>query len=70
MLFVGEEIKAGIKKRGIKQKYLKLSSFWKEEYPKGEVVGENIKYCMPIVVKPTTPPVGHPSFQKEGSLIP
>ncbi|WP_288911248.1 hypothetical protein [uncultured Bacteroides sp.] len=27
-----------------KQKYLKLSSFPKEEYPKGEVVGENIKY--------------------------
>ena len=26
-----------------KQKYLKLSSFGKEEYPKGEVVGENIK---------------------------
>jgi len=22
--------------------YLKLSSLWKEEYPKGEVVGENI----------------------------
>jgi len=27
-----------------KQKYLKFSSFGKEEYPKGEVVGENIKY--------------------------
>ena len=26
-----------------KQGYLKLSSFRKEEYPKGEVVGENIK---------------------------
>mgnify|MGYP006891349250 CR=1 FL=1 len=22
-------------------KYLRLSSFWKEEYPKGEVVGES-----------------------------
>ena len=43
LLFVGEGVKAGIKKRGIKQKYLKLSSFWKEEYPKGEVVGDNIK---------------------------
>ena len=33
------------KEEGVsKQKYLKLSSFWKEEYPKGEVVGENIKY--------------------------
>mgnify|MGYP001775313376 CR=1 FL=1 len=26
-----------------KQEYLKLSSFRKEEYPKGEVVGEHIK---------------------------
>ena len=32
-------------KKGVNRikKYLKLSSFWKEEYPKGEVVGENIK---------------------------
>ena len=29
---------------GPKQRYLKLSSCRKEEYPKGEVVGENIKY--------------------------
>lgn len=27
-----------------KQKYLQLSSFRKEEYPKGEVVGKNTKY--------------------------
>ena len=52
-----------------KQKYLKLSSFWKEEYPKGEVVGK-INIDTQSVVKPTTPPVGHPSFQKEGSQIP
>ena len=30
-------------REGAKQRNLKLSSFWKEEYPKGEVVGENIK---------------------------
>jgi len=27
-----------------KLKYLKLSSFWKEESPKGEVVGKNTKH--------------------------
>ena len=53
-----------------KQKYLKLSSFLKEEYPKGEVVGENISIGIQNVEKPTTPPVGHPSFGKEGSQIP
>ena len=36
--------------------------------PEGEVVGK-INIDTQSVVKPTTPPVGHPSFLKEGSQI-
>ena len=53
-----------------------LSSFWKEESPQGEVVGEidrfSDSYSSYYINKsnhvfPTTPPGGHPSFPKEGS---
>ena len=57
----------------------KLSSFRKEEFPKGEVVGEICRvsdsYFSYYYINrsnhsfPTTPPDGHPSFQKEGNSV-
>ena len=60
----GDETLSGQPEAISEGKVTRFSSFWKEEYPKGEVVGE-VSLLYVFTYHPVT--ACHPSFPKEGS---